>query len=69
MDEQREGGAPALAGVELDGVVFPITPIFDGLVEQFGEDPRGTRVLTWDEVSYVGGKRTQRSDGAGEVAG
>lgn len=68
MSEQHDE-APALAGVELDGVAFPVTPVFDDLVRQFGEDPRGARVPTWDEVGYVGGRRARRGDEAGAGAG
>lgn len=64
MNEREEVvESSALAALDgSPGVTFEVNPIFDGLVEQHGGDPRGVRVRTWEEVSYVGGKRERRDE-------
>lgn len=69
---ERDGAvqSSALAGLDdSQGVTFKVNPIFDDLVEQFGEDPRGHAVPDWNEVGYVGDRRHERRDDIGGGAG
>jgi hypothetical protein len=64
---EREGVEPALASAALDDVVYRATPIMDRLAAELGGDPRGLHVKTWEEVSYVGGRRGRRDESDAEV--
>jgi hypothetical protein len=52
----------ALAGQD-DMVGYGVTPMFDQLVAEQGEDPRGYPVKDWKEFSYVGGKHGRGDEG------